>query len=213
LKEGALRERAKPLTSAESALARRVLLERAFQGELPWAEAIRDMRLSLGKTQADFGRLFGLSRRKVIDLEAGKANPELRTLSRIGKAFGLIVGFVPTPEMRYMRRGRFEIFRDKAGEFRFRLKATNGQVVLASEGYAARQAAEDAIESLRRAARDGDSYDRKETASGQYRFHLKAAGRIVGTSENYVTSAARDEGIAAVKKAAPDAETVDLTGD
>jgi len=51
LKEGALRERAKPLTSAESALARRVLLERAFQGELPWAEAIRDMRLSLGKTQ------------------------------------------------------------------------------------------------------------------------------------------------------------------
>ena len=31
--------------------------------------------------------------------------------------------------------GKFEIYTDKAGEFRFRLKASNGQVVLSSEGY------------------------------------------------------------------------------
>lgn len=30
---------------------------------------------------------------------------------------------------------KFEVFRDRAGEFRFRLKAGNGQVVAASEGY------------------------------------------------------------------------------
>ncbi|MBR5122617.1 MAG: YegP family protein [Anaerotignum sp.] len=30
---------------------------------------------------------------------------------------------------------KFEVYQDKAGEFRFRLKATNGQVVATSEGY------------------------------------------------------------------------------
>ena len=30
---------------------------------------------------------------------------------------------------------KFEIYADKAGEFRFRLKATNGQVIAVSEGY------------------------------------------------------------------------------
>ena len=31
--------------------------------------------------------------------------------------------------------GKFELFTDKAGETRFRLKAGNGQIILASEGY------------------------------------------------------------------------------
>ena len=30
---------------------------------------------------------------------------------------------------------KFEIYKDKAGEFRFRLKASNGEIILASEGY------------------------------------------------------------------------------
>jgi len=31
--------------------------------------------------------------------------------------------------------GKFEIFKDKAGEYRFGLKASNGEIILASEGY------------------------------------------------------------------------------
>ncbi len=34
--------------------------------------------------------------------------------------------------------GKFEIYEDKRGEFRFRLKASNGQNILASEGYKAK---------------------------------------------------------------------------
>ena len=34
--------------------------------------------------------------------------------------------------------GKFEIYKDKKGEFRFRLKAGNGQIILASEGYKAK---------------------------------------------------------------------------
>jgi len=33
--------------------------------------------------------------------------------------------------------GKFEVYKDKGGEFRFRLKASNGQSILASEGYKA----------------------------------------------------------------------------
>ena len=32
---------------------------------------------------------------------------------------------------------KFEVYKDKAGEFRFRLKATNGQIIAVSEGYKA----------------------------------------------------------------------------
>jgi uncharacterized protein YegP (UPF0339 family) len=34
-----------------------------------------------------------------------------------------------------MRRGKFEIEKDKKGEFRFRLKSSNGKIIAVSEGY------------------------------------------------------------------------------
>ena len=34
--------------------------------------------------------------------------------------------------------GKFEVYQDKAGKYRFRLKASNGQVIAASQGYASR---------------------------------------------------------------------------
>lgn len=47
---------------------------------------------------------------------------------------------------------RFEIYKDKAGEFRFRFVAPNGQTLFASEGYTARASALAAIESIRKNA-------------------------------------------------------------
>ena len=47
---------------------------------------------------------------------------------------------------------KFEIYCDKAGEFRFRLKARNGEVILASEGYKTKASCEKVIESVRRNA-------------------------------------------------------------
>lgn len=45
---------------------------------------------------------------------------------------------------------KFEIYKDKAGEFRFRLKATNGQVIAVSEGYKAMAGCENGIESVKK---------------------------------------------------------------
>ena len=49
---------------------------------------------------------------------------------------------------------KFEIYLDKAGEFRFRLKATNGQIIAVSEGYKAMAGCTNGIESVKKNAAD-----------------------------------------------------------
>jgi uncharacterized protein len=45
--------------------------------------------------------------------------------------------------------GKFELFKDAEGRFRFRLKALNGQIIATSEGYNTKAAAKNGIESVR----------------------------------------------------------------
>ncbi|MFC5790127.1 DUF1508 domain-containing protein [Agromyces tardus] len=45
--------------------------------------------------------------------------------------------------------GKFELYTDSAGQYRFRLKASNGQVIAASEAYTTKAAAKNGIESVR----------------------------------------------------------------
>ena len=47
---------------------------------------------------------------------------------------------------------KFEVYTDKAGEFRFRLKATNGQIIAVSEGYKAIAGCMNGIESVKKNA-------------------------------------------------------------
>lgn len=48
--------------------------------------------------------------------------------------------------------GKFELYTDKGGKFRFNLKAGNGQVIASSEAYESKKAALNGIESVRRNA-------------------------------------------------------------
>ncbi len=105
--------------------------------------------------------------------------------------------------------GTFETFTDKAGEFRFRLKAGNGEVILKSEGYTTKAARDNGVASVRDNAPKDERYDRKQTAAG-YSFNLKAAnGQVIGTSEVYTSAQGRDGGIESVKKNAPNASVVE----
>ena len=45
---------------------------------------------------------------------------------------------------------KFEVYTDKAGEFRFRLKARNGKIIATGEGYKARNSCLNGIESVRK---------------------------------------------------------------
>jgi len=108
--------------------------------------------------------------------------------------------------------GKFELYKDKGGEFRFRLKAGNGEKILASEGYKRRASAMNGIASVQKNAPDDGRYERKETKSGKPMFNLKAAnGQVIGTSEMYESTSGRDNGIESVKRNAPDARIEDLT--
>jgi uncharacterized protein YegP (UPF0339 family) len=55
---------------------------------------------------------------------------------------------------------KFEVYKDKAGEFRFRFKAPNGETMFSSEGYKAKVSALSAIESIKKNA-SGASLDDK----------------------------------------------------
>ena len=108
--------------------------------------------------------------------------------------------------------GKFEVFKDKAGEHRFRLKAGNGETILASEGYSSKAACENGIASVQKNCTDENCFEKTTTESGKFRFNLKSTnGQVIGTSQNYKTEDGRDNGIGSVGRSAPDATIDDQT--
>ena len=59
-------------------------------------------------------------------------------------------------EVEAVTNPKFEVYTDKAGEFRFRLKARNGEPIAASEGSKAKASCMNGIESVRKNAPDAD---------------------------------------------------------
>ena len=51
---------------------------------------------------------------------------------------------------------KFEMYRDRSGAFRFRLKARNGEIIAVSEGYSSKAACENGIESVRKNAPEAE---------------------------------------------------------
>ena len=51
---------------------------------------------------------------------------------------------------------KFEIYKDKAGEYRFRLKASNGQIIAVGEGYTTLANCENGVDSVKKNAPDAD---------------------------------------------------------
>ncbi|PZM07663.1 YegP family protein [Rhizobium tubonense] len=54
---------------------------------------------------------------------------------------------------------KFEVYKDKAGEFRFRFKASNGETMFSSEGYKAKASALHAIDSIKKHVPDATTDD------------------------------------------------------
>jgi uncharacterized protein YegP (UPF0339 family) len=50
--------------------------------------------------------------------------------------------------------GKFELYKDAAGKFRFRLKAGNGEIIAVGEAYESKSAAQNGIDSVKRNAAD-----------------------------------------------------------
>lgn len=55
-----------------------------------------------------------------------------------------------------VKHPKFEVYQDKAGEYRFRLKATNGEIIATGEGYKAKAGCMNGIESVKKNAPDAE---------------------------------------------------------
>ena len=107
---------------------------------------------------------------------------------------------------------KFEIYKDIKEEFRFRLKANNGKIILASEGYKTKAGCNYGILSVRLNSQDHDNFESLESKQGNLYFNLKASnGQIIGTSETYSKFGSKEYGIAVIVKIASIAKIVDLT--
>lgn len=108
--------------------------------------------------------------------------------------------------------GKFEVYKDKAGGFRFRLKAANGQNILSSEGYNSKASCLNGVESVKKNSQNPDRFVKKTTPSGKFRFNLTASnGQTVGTSQSYASQSGCNNGMKSVAQCSPGASTVDQT--
>jgi putative transcriptional regulator len=87
--------RMRKLSAEERQAERRALYESAPTSAIELGETVRRMRRITGLTQAEFAdRVAGISRGALAQIESGTGNPTLETLEKIGRAFGLKIGFV-----------------------------------------------------------------------------------------------------------------------
>ena len=106
--------------------------------------------------------------------------------------------------------GKFVVSVRKNGEFQFNLKATNGQVILTSEGYVKKESCLNGIESVKKNAAIAERFEVKVAKNGKPFFNLKASnGQIIGSSQMYASERTMKQGIASVMKNAPEAPVVE----
>lgn len=94
-----------------------------------------------------------------------------------------------------MSPGKFQLKKARNGQFHFNLLASNGQVILSSEQYKARDSALNGIESVRRNALREGAFEVKESSNGQ----------VVGQSQQYASRAGAEQGCESVRRHAPEA--------
>ncbi|WP_332743108.1 YegP family protein [Hydrogenophaga sp.] len=100
--------------------------------------------------------------------------------------------------------GWYELKKNDKGQLSFVLKAANGEVILRSELYASRAAADNGIASVQKNSPVESAYTHSDASDGRFYFNLKAANhQIIGTSQMYKTAAARRAGMESVRTNGP----------
>jgi uncharacterized protein YegP (UPF0339 family) len=109
---------------------------------------------------------------------------------------------------------KFELYADKAGEFRWRLKAANGEVLATpGQGYKAKADAKNGIEAVKRAGVDDKmKFELYEDAKKEHRWKLKSGnGQVVAvSSQGYKAKADAEKATASIKAGGPKAEVVEV---
>ena len=109
---------------------------------------------------------------------------------------------------------KFEVYPDKAGEFRWRLKAANGETLATGgQGYKAKADAKRGVDLVQKSGTNAKlTYEVYEDAKKEQRWRLTAAnGQVVAaSSEGYKAKADAEKAVALVKAGAAKAEVADV---
>jgi len=109
---------------------------------------------------------------------------------------------------------KFELYKDKAGEFRWRLKAANGAVLATpGQGYKDKADAKNGIELVQKAGTDDKmKFELYEDDKKEHRWRLKAANgqTVAASSEGYKAKADAEKAVDSIKANAAKAEVVEI---
>ncbi len=93
-------------------------------------------------------------------------------------------------------RPTFDLYKDAGGAWRFNLLASNGEGLIASQGYSSRTAALNGLLSVLDNGGHAALYEVKTASNGHFYFNLLAANRsVIGTSETYTTKFNAQRGV------------------
>jgi uncharacterized protein YegP (UPF0339 family) len=121
---------------------------------------------------------------------------------------------------------KYQVYKDVAGKYRFRLRAANNKIVTVSQAYESKAGCMNGVKSVQSNCEShvedqtknmenlkNPKYEVFTDAAGEFRFNLKASnGEIIAASEGYETKEGVMNGIEAVQRSC-DAEIEDLTVD
>lgn len=100
--------------------------------------------------------------------------------------------------------GYYDLKKTASGSYMFNLKAGNHEVILTSETYNTKAAAEGGIASVQTNSPHDARYERKKSVRDEPYFVLKATNnQTIGKSEMYSSASAMENGIASVKANGP----------
>jgi uncharacterized protein YegP (UPF0339 family) len=101
-------------------------------------------------------------------------------------------------------KGYYQLIEGHQGGFMFTLRAGNHETILESRVYWSRQAALDAVATVRVQSQDPARYARREAADGSLYFELlDDAGQVLGRSIGCATRAGVNAGMSSVQRNAP----------
>jgi uncharacterized protein YegP (UPF0339 family) len=140
-----------------------------------------------------------------------------------GSAYGAVAS--PAPALEALSQARtgqtraaqgatltFEIYQDRSNEHRWRLKATNGQIIATSgQGYKDKRDAKNAIDRIKADAATRLKFESYTDAANEYRWRLKATnGQVIASSgQGYKNKRDSDHAIDVIKKGAKEAKVED----
>ncbi len=95
----------------------------------------------------------------------------------------------------------FEIYKDKSGKFRFRLKAKNGEIICSSQAYTLKSSCLKGASSLILNSRKNKSFKIVKNKAGKLFFNVVAGNnKVIATSQAYKSESSLKKGVDSVKK-------------